>query len=210
MGVSAVEEVSVTQRQRWLPITHGKTGSSSLSDTCMTLMAAGPWTLMTSTVWPSKIPSWRERAPGMRPSSKKNKNVMQGLWDEIALIADFDKNGEVDTEEFMKGVEGACKGKAYQQFPEAFKFFIESCFRTLDADGDGSIGLDEFRYDCVSRMAYASVQDLDDAYERLLNDEDKKLGGITLERYQELYAQFLGNPDENCSASYLFGPLPSL
>merc|ERR1711890_114643 len=141
---------------------------------------------------------------------QKNKNVMQGLWDEIALIADFDKNGEVDTEEFMKGVEGACKGKAYQQFPEAFKFFIESCFRTLDADGDGSIGLDEFRYDCVSRMAYASVQDLDDAYERLLNDEDKKLGGITLERYQELYAQFLGNPDENCTASYLFGPLPSL
>merc|ERR1739844_154311 len=30
--------------------------------------------------------------------------------------------------------------------------------------------------------------------------EDKKVGGITLARYQELYAQFIGNPDEKCPA----------
>ena len=28
-------------------------------------------------------------------------------------------------------------------------------------------------------------------------DEDKKAGGISLDRYKELYAQFIGNPDEN-------------
>ena len=48
---------------------------------------------------------------------------MINLWNQIADIADFDKNGEVDTEEFMGGVETACKGKAYDQLPEAFKFF---------------------------------------------------------------------------------------
>merc|ERR1711913_3059 len=36
---------------------------------------------------------------------EKNKTVMINLWQQIAEIADFDKNGEVDTEEFMGGVE---------------------------------------------------------------------------------------------------------
>ena len=60
---------------------------------------------------------------------------MINLWQQIAEIADFDKNGEVDTEEFMGGVERACKGKAYDDLPEAFKFFIEAQFRTIDVDG---------------------------------------------------------------------------
>jgi hypothetical protein len=51
---------------------------------------------------------------------------------------------------------------------------------------------------------------LDASYEKLLNDADKKAGGITLPRYQELYAQFIGNPDEKCNACHLFGPLPEL
>merc|ERR1739844_438018 len=67
--------------------------------------------------------------------------------------------------------------------------------------------LTEFRVDCVNRMAYKSIGDLDAAYNKLLNDEDKKVGGITLARYQELYAQFIGNPDEKCPAVNLFGPL---
>merc|ERR1712128_161795 len=53
---------------------------------------------------------------------EKNKAVMINLWQQIADIADFDKNGEVDTEEFMGGVETACKDQ----------FVI----------GDGSIGLE--------------------------------------------------------------------
>ena len=61
---------------------------------------------------------------------------MINLWNQISDIADFDKNGEVDTEEFMGGVETACKGKAYNQLPEAFKFFIEAQFRTIDVDGN--------------------------------------------------------------------------
>lgn len=40
-------------------------------------------------------------------------------------------------------------------------------------------------------------------------DDDRRRGGLTLSRYQELYAQFLGNPDENCPANYLFGPIES-
>lgn len=38
-------------------------------------------------------------------------------------------------------------------------------------------------------------------------DDDKRRGGITLARYQELYALYLGNPDEKNAGVYLFGPL---
>merc|ERR1712121_92009 len=138
---------------------------------------------------------------------KKNQEIMANLWNEIAELADFNKDGEVSVEEFKKGIEMSCKGKPYADFPQAFKFFIDSSFRTIDVDGDGSVGLDEYRSDCVKRMAYKSIGELDAAYEKLLTDADKKAGGITLERYQELYAHFIGNPDETCNGCYLFGPL---
>jgi hypothetical protein len=35
--------------------------------------------------------------------------------------------------------------------------------------GDGTVGLTEFRVDCVNRMAYKSIGELDAAYEKLLN-----------------------------------------
>jgi len=138
---------------------------------------------------------------------KKNQEVMANLWNEIAELADFNKDNEVSAEEFKKGIELSCKGKSFADFPNAFKFFIDAQFRTIDVDGDGTVGLTEFRVDCVNRMAYKSIAELDAAYEKLLNDDDKKAGGITLARYQELYAQFIGNPDESCNAVNLFGPL---
>merc|ERR1711994_240124 len=138
---------------------------------------------------------------------KKNQEIMANLWNEIAELADFNKDGEVSVEEFKKGIEMSCKGKPYADFPQAFKFFIDSSFRTIDVDGDGSVGVDEYRSDCVKRMAYKSIKELDAAYEKLLTDADKAAGGITLERYQELYAHFIGTPDETCNGCYLFGPL---
>merc|ERR1712062_210793 len=137
----------------------------------------------------------------------KNTEIMANLWNEIADLADFNKDGEVSTEEFMKAVKGNCQGKPYADFPSAFKQFIDGFFRTIDVDGDGSVGIDEYRSDCVKRMAYKSIKELDDAFEKLLTEDDKKKGGITLERYQELYAHFIGNPDETCAATLLFGPL---
>merc|ERR1711974_572432 len=141
---------------------------------------------------------------------KKNQEVMANLWNEIAELADFNKDGEVSTEEFKKAVQTHCQGKAFTDMPGAFKAFVDVYFRTIDVDGDGTVGLTEFRVDCVNRMAYKSIKELDDAYAKLLNDDDKKAGGISLARYQELYAQFIGNPDETCPAVNLFGPLAEI
>ncbi|XP_077267718.1 sarcoplasmic calcium-binding protein 1 isoform X1 [Temnothorax americanus] len=138
---------------------------------------------------------------------QENLHIMLSLWEEIADLADFDKDGVVTIEEFKKAVQSSCVGRSYNDFPQAMKMFIDTHFKILDMNEDGVIGAEEFRYDCVSRIAVDNIDVLDKAYQSLLNDDDRKRGGLTLSRYQELYAQFLGNPDDNCPAIYLFGPI---
>ena len=46
------------------------------------------------------------------------------------------QDGEVSVEEFTKGIEKSCKGNPYASFPQGFKFFIDSSFRTIDVDGE--------------------------------------------------------------------------
>jgi len=136
-----------------------------------------------------------------------NKKIMNDLWNEIAELADFNKDGEVTVEEFKMAVKTHCSGKAFADFPGAFKNFIVRQFKTIDVNGDGIVGVDEYRLDCISRSAFSNVAEIDEAFNKLCNEEDKKVGGINNARYQELYAQFISNPDEKCPAVYLFGPL---
>jgi len=148
-------------------------------------------------------------ARGEFPAEKfaENQKVMANLWCELAELADFNKDGEVDVEEFKAAVQTHCKGKKFDAFPNAFKAFICNQFKTVDVNGDGVVGVDEYRLDCITRSAFADVKEIDDAFAKLCNDADKKAGGIDKARYQELYAEFVSNPDESCNACYLFGPL---
>jgi len=138
---------------------------------------------------------------------KANSEIMAKLWNEIADLADFDKNGEVDTEEFMQAIRLTCIGKPFSELPNSFKGFIDSIFKTIDIDGDGNIGIEEYRQDCVKRMAYSDIKQLDDAYNKLAADCPD---GITLAKYQELYAGFIANENAanaDLACLYLFGPL---
>ncbi|XP_023245700.1 sarcoplasmic calcium-binding protein 1-like [Copidosoma floridanum] len=137
-----------------------------------------------------------------------NVHVMLALWDEIAQIADFNKDGMVTNEEFKDAVKKCCVGKSYGDFPQAMKSFIDNHFRIVDMNGDGVIGIEEYRYNSITRIPIADVGLIDEAYHKLVNDDDKRRGGLTLSRYQELYAAYLGDPNEQNPAVYLFGPLP--
>merc|ERR1712154_718460 len=79
---------------------------------------------------------------------KKNQEIMANLWNEIAELADFNKDGEVSTDEFKKAIKDNCTGKKFAEFPGAFRQFIDGFFKTIDVDGDGTVGLDEYRSDC--------------------------------------------------------------
>jgi len=138
---------------------------------------------------------------------KANQKIMMDLWNEIAELADFNKDGEVTVDEFKQAVKTHCQGKDYAHYPKAFKVFIANAFKSIDVNGDGMVGVDEYRLDCITRSAFADVKEIDDAYNKLVTPADVAAGGISLARYEELYAQFISNPDESCAACYLFGPL---
>ncbi|XP_045477641.1 sarcoplasmic calcium-binding protein 1 [Harmonia axyridis] len=135
-------------------------------------------------------------------------HIMMSLWEEIAELADFNKDGKISIDEFKQAVQQCCVGRRYEEFPQSMKMFIDTNFKMVDLNDDGVIEADEFRFNCIMKFAIDDIETVDDAFDRLLNDDDRRRGGLTLSRYQELYAQFLGNPDENCPAIYLFGPLP--
>lgn len=132
--------------------------------------------------------------------------VMRNLWTELSDLADFDRDGRITTEEFKDAVRKTCVGKKYGEFPQAMKAFIDSNFTLMDINSDGVIGIEEFRYNAIQRLATDNIKIVDDAFNNLLNDNDKKAGGMTLARYQDLYAEYMGNSEFN-NACFLFGPL---
>lgn len=48
------------------------------------------------------------------------------------------------------------------------KAFIESNFKILDINSDGIVGIEEYRYNCITRMAIDDVAPIDKAFESLL------------------------------------------
>jgi len=67
---------------------------------------------------------------------KKNQEVMANLWNEIADLADFNKDGEVDGKEFSAAVKKNCMNKKFADLPSAFKAFIVEAFKSIDVDGN--------------------------------------------------------------------------
>lgn len=134
-------------------------------------------------------------------------HIMRSLWDEISDLADFDKDGRISTTEFKEAVQKTCIGRKYEDFPQAMKAFIEANFKVIDLNGDGIVSAAEYRYNCITRIAVDNIKTIDEAFESLLNDDDRRRGGLTLSRYQELYGHYLGNPSEEHPGVYLFGPL---
>lgn len=49
------------------------------------------------------------------------------------------------------------------------KAFIEANFKMMDGDGDDLVSKNEFRYNCISRIAVDDVKIIDTAFDKLLN-----------------------------------------
>lgn len=49
------------------------------------------------------------------------------------------------------------------------KAFIEANFKIMDINSDGVIGIEEFRYNAIQRLATDDVKIVDDAFNALLN-----------------------------------------
>jgi Ca2+-binding EF-hand superfamily protein len=47
--------------------------------------------------------------------------------------------------------------------------FIEANFKMMDINSDGVIGIEEFRYTCIQRLAVGDIKIVDDSFNQLLN-----------------------------------------
>merc|ERR1712172_131215 len=147
--VSGSISTNIKLEKQWLTL--GITALSSSSGTCTTLTETVPWTKAILNAWQSVTPSSRARVTGMRLLSKRTKRSWLTCGTKL-LLADFNKDGEVDGKEFSAAVKKNCMNKKFADLPVAFKAFIVEAFKSIDVDGDGSVGLTEFRVDCVNRM----------------------------------------------------------
>merc|ERR1711970_1269816 len=131
----------------------------------------------------------------------------------VRYLYDIDNNGVLDKNDFkclaVRNTIVETKG----DFPiERFNVNVkvmENLWNEIDINGDGLIGVDEYRLDVITRMAFVDIKEIDDAYNKLASDADKAAGGIGLKRYCELYGQFIGSKDEG-PFMYLFGPIKEL
>lgn len=49
------------------------------------------------------------------------------------------------------------------------KAFIEANFKMLDINGDGVVSAEEYRYNCITRIAVDDIQIVDEAFNKMLN-----------------------------------------
>jgi Ca2+-binding EF-hand superfamily protein len=143
-----------------------------------------------------------------KEAHEANRKVMGNLWKQFAELADFDKDGQVSVDEFREAVRKVCMGKPFGQFPESLRHSITQKFKAIDCNGDDLMSIEEYRVDVVNRTGSATIEEIDGCWNKLVNDEDRKRGGVNLARYQELWAEFIGNAAANVPGANLFGPLP--
>merc|ERR1712179_311571 len=140
---------------QWLTL--GITVSSSSSGTCTTLMATVLWTKTILNVWPFATPSSRERVTGTRlPSKRTRKSWLTCGTKSLSWLISI-RTVKLTQENSLPLSKKNCMNKPFAEMPAAFKTFISGAFAAIDVDGDGSVGLTEFRVDCVNRMAYKSI-----------------------------------------------------
>lgn len=53
--------------------------------------------------------------------------------------------------------------------------FIEANFKVLDINSDGIVGIEEYRYNCITRIAIDDVAPIDKAFDILLNVSKKRV-----------------------------------
>jgi len=138
-----------------------------------------------------------------KASHNRYSKIMTNLWNEISDTADLNRDGAVTLQELQVALRVMCMGKDFDDLPPAFRQFITAMFNTIDADGDGFIGLEEFRYDCINRQPCGSIEEVDRCFEKISEN-----GGVTRAQYETMFAKYLGSQDPKVKACYLFGPLP--
>jgi Ca2+-binding EF-hand superfamily protein len=136
----------------------------------------------------------RER--GLDPGSSEVQALSQvymQLWESLRM-ADTDGDDRVTLDEALAFQD--------QNFtPEAVSAFAQAVFPVLDSDGDGSIGIDEYRSLLKASSIDPSVAD--ETFPPLDADGD---GRISRSEFEQLYQEYFLSDDADAPGSSIWGP----
>jgi Ca2+-binding EF-hand superfamily protein len=127
------------------------------------------------------------------PEVEALSGVFMQLWESLRA-ADTDGDDRVTLDEALAFQD--------QNFtPEAVTGFAQVIFPVLDSDGDGAIGIDEYRSLLKSSSIDPAVAD--EIFPRLDADGD---GQISRAEFEQLYQEYFLSDDADAPGSSLWGP----
>lgn len=129
------------------------------------------------------------------PEGDRIDRIMMGWWAALVANADQNRDGKVSLDELMILVD---------QLPGARDQVVataEAMFGAIDADGDGGIGLDEYKQ--MVQVWTQAVAGTDEIFPLLDANGD---GQISWEEFSDLWCGFWIDDDESDPSKWVFGP----
>lgn len=146
----------------------------------------------------ARLRGWTEDAP----EYERNLHFVLQEWEGVRESSDLDESGAVTPEEFLRYAE------IYLDDPDAVRAYaqgdVQLLFDAMDADGDDSITIDEYRAYLEACGVDASAADV--FFEHADRDRD---GAITRREMANAVEEFLTSEDPEAAGNFMFGPLES-
>lgn len=126
-----------------------------------------------------------------------------GLWDHLASVADFDRDGAIIFDEYKKAfANGLLETEA--SFEQGYRPFLDAIMAVVDTDGNGMLDVDEYvRWTgALMRLPEADAREI---HRRLDTDGD---GFVTTPDLLQAIHDFYFDDNPDGIGSWLLGQLP--
>lgn len=137
------------------------------------------------------------------PQRRRMRDLCLELWQRMAEVADFDRNGRISPEEYGKAF-----GKLVLEEPGAFDAayvpVIDALTAMADHDGDGKLDREEYRAWFVTAFGVGE-HDVDVAFDKIDTDDD---GHVTRSEMVTAIRDYYFSDDPEVPGNWLLGPPP--
>ncbi|XP_023220806.1 sarcoplasmic calcium-binding protein, beta chain-like [Centruroides sculpturatus] len=139
---------------------------------------------------------------------KKYLQHSRQMWESLCTDLGVDKDDNVHFFHLIDFMYSSTnKTKKFEELPDFLQNLCVEVFRMIDRKGDNLWDRDEYRFGSVIWCYITNLKDIDNAFDSMLNAEDKIGGGISLDRYKELVVEFFTSMDGETPSRNIFGPL---